>query len=36
MNKITADYDGTIERILAKNEQPVEFEQTIMVIRKGQ
>jgi oxaloacetate decarboxylase (Na+ extruding) subunit alpha len=36
MNKITADSDGTIERILAKDEQPVEFEQTIMVIRKEQ
>ncbi len=34
MNKITADTDGEIEKILAVNEEPVEFGQTLMLIRK--
>lgn len=33
MNKINSDYDGTIEKILVLNEEPVEYDQTIMVIK---
>ncbi len=35
MNKITSDTDGVVEKITAANEDPVEFGQTLMVIRKG-
>ncbi|MGM0365383.1 MAG: acetyl-CoA carboxylase biotin carboxyl carrier protein [Actinomycetota bacterium] len=34
MNKITSDLDGEIEKILVANEEPVEFGQTLMLIRK--
>ncbi len=34
MNKITSDIDGEIEKILVANEDPVEFGQTLMLIRK--
>ncbi|MCL4416377.1 MAG: acetyl-CoA carboxylase biotin carboxyl carrier protein [Actinobacteria bacterium] len=33
MNKINSDYEGTIEKILVLNEEPVEYNQTIMTIR---
>jgi len=33
MNKINSDYDGIIEEICVSNEEPVEFNQTIMKIR---
>jgi oxaloacetate decarboxylase alpha subunit len=34
MNKINSDYDGKIKDILIKNEEPVEFEQIIMLLEK--
>lgn len=33
MNKINSDYDGIIDKICVSNEEPVEFGQTIMVIK---
>lgn len=33
MNKITSDYDGVIEEILVKNEEPVEFDKVLMKIK---
>ena len=33
MNKINSDYDGIVEKILAANEEPVEYDQTMMVIK---
>ncbi len=33
MNKITSDYNGTVEEILVKNEEVVEFDQVIMRIK---
>ena len=33
MNKINSDYEGTILKILVANEEPVEFDQTIMTIK---
>ncbi|MBC7332974.1 MAG: acetyl-CoA carboxylase biotin carboxyl carrier protein, partial [Actinobacteria bacterium] len=33
MNKITSDYDGEIKEILVQNEEPVEFNQTLMTIK---
>ncbi len=34
MNKINSDYSGEIHNILVENEEPVEFDQTIMIIKK--
>ena len=34
MNKINSDYNGKIKDILIKNEEPVEFEQIIMLLEK--
>ena len=34
MNKITAELDGVIDKIMIENEQPVEFGQIIMLIKK--
>ncbi len=33
MNKITSEYDGVIEEILVRNEEPVEFDKILMKIR---
>jgi biotin carboxyl carrier protein len=33
MNKINSDYDGTIIKIIAVNEEAVEYGQTIMTIK---
>lgn len=33
MNKITSDYDGEIKEILVENEEAVEFNQTLMIIK---
>lgn len=33
MNKINSDYNGTIIKIMASNEEPVEYGQTIMTIK---
>jgi len=33
MNKITSDYDGKVKEITVGNEEPVEFNQTIMLLK---
>jgi len=33
MNKITSEFEGVIEEILVSNEEPVEFDKTLMKIR---
>ena len=33
MNEVTSEYDGTVEKILVENGQPVEYGQPVMVIR---
>ena len=33
MNKIISDYDGVVKEITVKNEEPVEFNQTIMLLK---
>ena len=33
MNKINSDYEGTIIKVFVSNEEPVEFDQTIMTIK---
>jgi acetyl-CoA carboxylase biotin carboxyl carrier protein len=32
MNEIEAEYDGIVEKVLAKNAQPLEYGQPIFVI----
>jgi oxaloacetate decarboxylase alpha subunit len=34
MNKVDSEYDGTIEEILVSDEDAVEFDQTIMILKK--
>jgi len=36
MNRINSDFDGTVKKILVQNEEVVEFDQTIMIIKKDQ
>jgi len=33
MNKVTSDYDGEIKDIVVKNEEAVEFNQTIVLLK---
>ncbi|MCE5329287.1 acetyl-CoA carboxylase biotin carboxyl carrier protein [bacterium] len=33
MNKINSDYDGIVEKILVTNEEPVEYDQAMMIIK---
>ena len=33
MNKIVSDYDGIIEEILVKDEEPVDFDKVLMKVR---
>ena len=33
MNEVESDYDGTVEAVLVKNEQMVEYGQPLFVIR---
>lgn len=34
MNEIEAEFSGTVEKIVAEDEQPVEFEQPLFIIKK--
>ncbi|GAG56494.1 unnamed protein product, partial [marine sediment metagenome] len=34
MNKINSEYDGQIKDILVSNEDAVEFDQTLMIIKR--
>ena len=34
MNKVDSEYDGIIEEILISDEDAVEFDQTIMILKK--
>ena len=36
MNRVNSEIDGTIKEILVQDEEAVEYDQTVMIIKKDQ
>ena len=36
MNRVNSEFSGTVKEILVQNEEAVEYDQTVMIIKKDQ